>query len=81
MTGEQQFGRIAPAEKAFALPNDTDFAPTRGVYVGATGNLRVMTAARDVITFIDIQAGVIHPLRIIRVYAVATTATGLIGLR
>lgn len=74
---------VIPAENGeTVVPNDAvDFAPTRGVYVGATGNLRVLFVGGTVVTFVDIAAGYVHPLQITRVYATGTTATSVVVLR
>jgi hypothetical protein len=72
------------ATKAVAItPNDsTDLATvTRGIYVGAGGNLRVLLADdTSPVTLTNVSAGVIYPLRVKRVYSTTTTASGLIGL-
>jgi hypothetical protein len=76
----------APSSDAFAItPADaTVFSqPTRAIYVGTTGNLKVMMAGRvanTVITFTNIPDGSLLPIRVQRVYSANTTATGLIGL-
>lgn len=83
MTAENEFGRIEPAEHAIAVvPSDVNNLArlTRGVYVGATGNLHVLMGSGQEITFTDIAAGVIHPIEIIRVYATGTTATNIVAL-
>ena len=75
-------GSTSPAVGAFAVtPSDTvDLAvPARGIYVGASGDLKVDIGG-DAITFVDIAAGVIHPLNVTRVYSTGTTATNIIGV-
>jgi len=76
-------GVSAPAEGAADItPNDSaDLSiTTRGIYVGASGDLKVDTAGGDTVTFVDIAAGVIHPIRVQRVYSTGTTATDIIGV-
>ena len=75
--------KIIPAEHAFAItPQDgVDFPPTRGVYVGSMGDLRVRMVDGGDIMFISLTAGIIHPLRIIQVWATGTTADDIRGLR
>lgn len=73
----------APAASAVAItPNNsadlTDY--TRGIYIGATGTLKVDMVTGGTVTFVDPAPGVIHPLRVKRVYNTGTTATGIIGL-
>jgi len=73
----------APAASAVAITpdNSTDLTNhTRGIYVGATGTLKVDMVTGGTVTFVDPAAGVVHPLRVKRVYATGTTATGIIGL-
>lgn len=76
--------KVAPAENAFVIePSDSaDLeSPTRGVYVGSVGDLRVRMVGGNVLKFVGLGEGIIHPLRIIRIYATGTTATDIIGLR
>ena len=79
----ESVAKIIPAEHAFAItPQDgVDFAPTRGVYVGQTGDLRVRMVDGGDIMFINLTGGIIHPLRIIQVWATGTTADDIRGLR
>ena len=81
MPATDEFKTISPADNAFNIVQDADFAvPTKGIYVGASGNLQVIMVGGGTVTFVDIVAGVVHPLRIIQVLSAGTTATGLIGL-
>lgn len=77
-------GLTAPAQQAFAVtPSDSvDLSlVTRGIYVGAGGDLRVLLLGNSSpVTFSNLAGGISHPLRIRRVYATGTTATGLIGV-
>ena len=79
MLGE--FGLVEPVENAFSItPSDADnLRVTRGLYVGATGNIRVTMAGGQTVTLTDLQAGVIHPLRVVKVFNTSTTATGIVG--
>ena len=73
----------APALNGFAVtPSDSaDLANVaRGVYVGATGNLRVTTINGDVVTFTALAAGVIHPISARRIHSTGTTATSIIAV-
>jgi hypothetical protein len=78
------YGRAtAPVTKAADItPNDsTDLAAvTRGIYVGVSGDLKVDMFEGGTVVFKDIAAGVIHPLRVTRVYDGGTDATDIIGL-
>lgn len=73
-----------PAASAVAItPSDSvDLeTPTRGLYVGAAGNVKVdMVDNGTAIVFTGLAAGVIHPIRCKRVYSTGTSATGLVGV-
>lgn len=73
-----------PAENAFAVTpnNDADLAEdTRGLYVGVSGDVKVdLVGGSTEITFVNLAAGVIHPIRARRVYATGTTATSIVGV-
>jgi hypothetical protein len=72
------------AEYAAAVtPSDaTTFSvPTRALYVGATGNVRVRFASdQTLVTFVGCQAGQILPVRVDRVLSTSTTATSIVAL-
>lgn len=73
----------APASHAFAItPDDaTDLVEvTRALYVGSAGNLTVTALSGATLTFSNVPAGSIMPLRVSRVRAGGTTAGALIGL-
>lgn len=76
-------GMAGPAENAFDVtPNDSaDLSQfTRGLYLGNAGDVKVDTIGGDTVTFTSLSAGVIHPIRVARVYATGTTATNIIGV-
>lgn len=74
----------APAEDTFDIaPSDAnplDYK-TRGLYIGGTGDVRVLMISGSDITFVALAAGIIHPIQIIQVFATGTTATNILGLR
>jgi hypothetical protein len=73
----------SPIENAFAVtPNDsTDLTiSTRGIYVGSSGALKVTTVRGDEITFTNLAAGIIHPIRVARVWSTGTTASSIVGV-
>jgi hypothetical protein len=75
--------RIIPAEGATAItPADaTDFKPTRAIYAGASGDVKVDMANGDsAVTFTGLAAGIVHPLSVKRIYATGTTATSIVAL-
>ena len=74
---------IDPIESGFEItPSNTEDLErvTRGIYVGVSGDLKVDLASGDTITFVGINGGQIHPIRVRRVYATGTDATDLIGV-
>lgn len=78
-----QTGLTSPADDAFAITPDNDedlIQAARAVYVGTAGNLRVTTVRGSTITFANLPAGGILPVRVRRVLATDTTAAGLVGL-
>ena len=50
------------------------------LYVGNTGNLRVLTSSNADLTFVGIPAGSFVPVQVKRVFATNTTATDIIAL-
>ena len=78
---EFKAGITAPAENgASVTPHDTnDLANTsRGVYVGVSGDVKVDLVGGDTVTFVGMAAGVIHPIRVTRVYSTGTDATDIV---
>ncbi len=76
-------GLTAPASRAEVVtPSDTvDLGyATRALYIGQTGNVRVLTASGDTVVFANLQGGVVYPFRVNRVFATGTTAADIIGL-
>ncbi len=76
-------GLTSPAASGAAItPDDGADLPqaTRCLYVGGAGDIRVTLISGDTVTLTEAIAGALYPLRITRVLATGTTATGLIGL-
>lgn len=73
-----------PAENAVAItPHDSnDLAnSSRGVYVGVSGDVKVdMVGTGTAVVFTALAAGVIHPLRVTRIYSTDTTATNIVAV-
>lgn len=70
------------AGAAAITPSDAQtIVPTRGVYVGAAGDLKVEMLDGTVVTFSSLAQGVVHPLTVVKVYETGTTATGIVALR
>lgn len=73
----------APAYNAGAVtPHDTDELAflTRGIYVGVSGNVVLVTASGDTITFVGLAAGMIHPIRAKIIKSTNTTATSIVAV-
>jgi hypothetical protein len=73
----------APAQSGFAItPNDAAdlAAETRGLWVGASGDLSLVLASGDEVTMPGVVGGTLLPLRVRRVKASGTSATQLVGL-
>lgn len=71
--------RIAAA----VTPSDSTVfsGPTRGLYVGGFGNVRVdMVNGGTGITFVAVQPGSLLPIQVTRVYSTGTTATSIVAL-
>lgn len=71
------------ANDGFAItPNDAADLTRSAIslYVGGDGSLKVTTRGGTVLTLANVKAGSIIPLRVARVWANGTTATGLVGL-
>lgn len=74
----------SPAREADVIaPNDAvDLsAVTRAIYVGAGGDLQVQMVSGQTVTFENVLAGVVYPIRAARVLATGTTAGGLVALQ
>ncbi|AJE45422.1 spike base protein, RCAP_Rcc01079 family [Celeribacter indicus] len=80
----QAAGLTAPARNAFPVTaSDTADLPhvTRGLYLGGGGSVTLLLAGDDSpVTFGNMAAGVVHPLRVKRVLASGLTASGLVGI-
>ena len=74
---------LTPAARGFAVTTDdaNDLATvTRYVYVGVAGDLKVTTTDGDTITLVGLAAGVMHPIRVKRIWQNGTTAQSIVGL-
>jgi hypothetical protein len=50
------------------------------IYVGVGGNVRVLTAQGDDVTFVGVQAGGVVPVQVLKVFATSTTATNMLAI-
>ncbi len=75
-------GLQSPPTHAYAIvPSDSaDLAtPTRALNVSVSGAVRVSTLDGDDVV-LHVAAGITFPVRVQRVWASGTTATGIVGL-
>ena len=74
---------ISPAGEAIAVtPSDvTRFTPTRGIYVGVSGDVKVIMLDGTTVTFTGLAGGIIHPIQCVLIFATDTTATNIVALR
>lgn len=80
MTGD--IASMTPATRAAAVtPNDsTDLATdARALYIGTTGNVSVITAGGDTVTFTAVPVGLL-PVSVSRVRSTGTTASNILAL-
>lgn len=73
----------SPADHAFAITpsdgSDLAYVP-RAIYVGGYGDVAVITAGGETVTFVGMSAGDLLPVRASRVMATGTTATSIVGI-
>jgi hypothetical protein len=72
-----------PANNAEAVtPSDATALPrTRGLYVGAEGDLKVdMWGDGDAIVFVAVPAGTLLPISVTKVYDTDTNAASIVAL-
>lgn len=66
---------------AITKSDSTTYAPLlRGIYVGTTGDVAVVTAQGTTITFSSVPAGAILPVFASKVMSTNTTASNMVGL-
>ena len=74
---------ISPAGEAIAVsPHDTTrIDPTRGIYCGVSGDVKVVMLDGTTVTFTGLAAGIIHPIQCVLIFSTGTTATNIVALR
>lgn len=73
----------SPAHSAtMVVPSDTAALPqvSRALYVGQGGDLSVVMAGGETVTFEAVVSGSLLPIRVSRVNAAGTTAAGVLAL-
>ena len=74
---------LAPAADAVSItPHDTnDLAiVSRGIYIGGSGDLKVDMLDGATVTFVGLTAGIVHPIRVTRIYDTGTTAISILAV-
>lgn len=70
---------------AFAItPNDSGVltgGPTRGLYLGVSGDVSCVMSGGTTVTMVGLAAGVWHPIQAQQVRSTGTTATSILGGR
>lgn len=74
---------VSPIRDATAVtPSDSATLPTvtRAIYVGQPGDVAVLMAGGQAVTFQAVQAGTMLPIRVGAVKATGTSAGGILAL-
>ena len=83
MTERVDLDYTRSTQRAFAVtPSDVTVfpEPTRGLYIGTAGTIRVMHANDTVVTDYPVTVGgTVYPWAVKKVHATGTTATGIIA--
>jgi hypothetical protein len=74
--------RAGIASDAFAItPSDATTQRAYALHTGSGGSIAVKTEDGSTVTFGNVPAGGILPVRVMQVLATGTTATGILGYR
>jgi hypothetical protein len=72
---------VSAYDASSVTPSDSaDILPTRGLYIGGAGDVKVDMALGNTVTFVGLLAGSILPVQVKRVYSTDTTATSIVAL-
>ena len=74
---------IAPCRKAYAITphaSNNEAVPFRAFYCGGDGHVELVNFDATVVVLNNCKAGAVYPFGGIRVNAIGTTATGLVGI-
>jgi hypothetical protein len=74
---------VIPAETYAAVtPSDSaDLAqPCRALYLGAAGDVKVLSLEGETVIWKNLAAGIVHPIRCSRIYATDTTAGDIVAV-
>lgn len=75
--------RIIPGESLVSItPHDSNklTKPIRALYVGASGDVKIMDMAGATITLVGLAAGIFHPVCATQIFNTDTTATSIVGV-
>ncbi len=79
-SGDNTATHSARSGVAVTPSNDTDLTNlTRALYVGTGGNLSVIMATGETLAIPSVPAGAFLPIRVSRVRATGTTASGIVA--
>jgi len=74
----QGFVAVTPSDTVDIQRNEANNFPA-ALYVGTTGNISIVGADGDAVTFTNVPVGIL-PVRARRVNATGTTASGIVGI-
>ena len=70
-----------PGGAVAVVPSDSvNLASPSVIYVGVGGNVSVMTAQGDIVTFIGVPAGGVIPVQVARVNSTDTSASSMLAI-
>lgn len=71
----------AHSAEAVTASDSTALKPTRALFIGGAGNVKVdMADTGTAVTFTGVQAGALLPIQVVKVYSTDTTATDIVAL-
>lgn len=59
---------------------DLTKVPTKGLYLGVSGDVKVTLNDGSTVTFVGLTSGCIHPIATKRIWATGTTATSILAV-
>ena len=86
-----EYQKLQVSNASVVVPSDTLDIPSLStspeqrnngcvLYVGGTGDIRVLTAGGNDVKFASIATGTFMPVQVLRVYSTGTTATNIVAL-
>jgi|DEB19_MinimDraft_3_1074340.scaffolds.fasta_scaffold00994_11 hypothetical protein len=83
------YQKLQQGRAAEVTPDDINKIPYIGypsetwpcvLYIGVTGDVRVLTAGGDDVIFYNVQGGTVLPIQVIQVFTTNTTALRIVAL-